>query len=75
MEKYFSRLTDINERLREATNHLRKQQSLVPGIDCPRSHHALLLLLSHGLRVYCGLQAQRRAIHEKIAEYFPLRHS
>jgi hypothetical protein len=75
MEKYFSRLADINERLREATNHLREQQSLVPDIDCPRSHQALLMLLSNGLRVYCRLQDQRRTLHEKIAEYFPLRHS
>jgi hypothetical protein len=51
------------------------QESLVHDIDCPRSHQALLMLLSNGLRVYCRLQDQRRTLHEKIAEYYPLRHS
>ena len=74
MNKCFSRLADINERLQEATDHLREQQSLVPDIDYPRSHQALLMLLSNGLRVYCWLQDQRRALHKNIGKSFPIRH-
>jgi hypothetical protein len=52
-------LADINERVEEAIQHLGMQQSLASGIDCPRIHQALLLLLSNGLRIYFWLKRQR----------------
>jgi hypothetical protein len=72
MQKQVSRLADINERLQEAINHLREQQSLVADIDCPRSHQAILMLLSNGLRVYGWLKHQRRTLLEKIGMSFPI---
>jgi hypothetical protein len=62
MQAYISQLTDINKRLHDAINQLRKQQRLVSDIGCPRSHQALLMLLSNGLRVYCWMQGQRRKL-------------
>jgi hypothetical protein len=72
MQKYVARLADINERLQEATNHLREQQRLVADIDCPRNHEALLMLLSNGLRVFCWLEDQRNGLSERIGEYMPM---
>jgi hypothetical protein len=62
MQAYNSQLDDINKRLYDATKQLREQQWLVPGIDCPRLHQALRMLLSNGLRVYCWMQDQRRKL-------------
>jgi hypothetical protein len=62
MQAKNSQLADIKERLEDAIQHLRAQQSLIPKIDCPRSRQALLMLLSNGLRVYCWLEDQRRRL-------------
>ena len=62
MQAKYSQLADIKERLEDAIQHLRAQQSLIPEIDCPRSRQALLMLLSNGLRVYCWLEDQRRRL-------------
>jgi hypothetical protein len=62
MRAYNSRLADIKERLEDAIQNLRAQQSLVSDIDCPRCRQALLMLLSNGLRVYCWLEQQRRRL-------------
>lgn len=65
MQTYIAQLVDINKRLDDAIDHLREQQSLVPDIDCPRSHAALLMLLSNGLRVFCWLEGQRNGLRKK----------
>ena len=62
MQAYNSQLADINKRLHDAVNQLRQQQWLVSRIDCPRWHEAFRMLLSHGLRVYCWMQDQRRKL-------------
>ena len=62
MQAYNSQLADIEERLEDATQHLRVQQTLVPDIDCPRIHRKLLMLLANGLHVYCWLNEQRRRL-------------
>jgi hypothetical protein len=72
MQTDMSQLADINKRLEDAIHHLREQQALMPDIDCPRRHQALLMLLSNGLRVYCWLKAQHRGLKERIGEYLPL---
>jgi len=72
MQTYVSRLADINKRIEDAIHHLREQQALMPYIDCPRCHQALLMLLSNGLRVYCWLETQHRGLKERIGEYLPL---
>jgi hypothetical protein len=72
MQTYVSRLADINKRLEDAIHNLREQQALMPDIDCPRCHQALLMLLSNGLRMYCWLGAQHRGLRERIGEYLPL---
>ena len=51
MQAKNSQLADIKERIEDAIQHLRAQQSLIPEIDCPRSRQALLMLLSNGLRI------------------------
>ena len=62
---YISRLADIRKRLEDITNQLREQQNLVSQIGCPQRHRALLMLLSHGLRVYYWMCAQRRRLQEQ----------
>jgi hypothetical protein len=62
------RLADISERLKDATSHLREQQSLVPDIDCPRNRATLLSLLSNGLRMFCWLENQRNGVAAQIDE-------
>jgi hypothetical protein len=73
MRAYISQLNDIHKRLAEVVLHLREQQSLMADIDCPRSHQALLMLLSNGLRIYCRLKNQQQGLLEKVAEQLPLR--
>ena len=57
-----SQLADIDERVEDAIQHLRVQQDLLPDIDCPQIHQALLRLLSNGLHVYFWLERQRRRL-------------
>jgi hypothetical protein len=64
MRTHNSHLADINERVEDAIQHLRAQQALVPKIDCPRIHRALLMLLSNGLREYFWLERQRRELRQ-----------
>jgi hypothetical protein len=66
MQTYNSQLRDINERIEDAIQNLRVQQTLVPDTDCPRLHQVLLILLSNGLRVYCWLVHQRRGLHNNL---------
>jgi hypothetical protein len=66
MQTYNSQLRDINERIEDAIQNLRVQQTLVPDTDCPRLHRVLLTLLSNGLRVYCWLVRQRRGLHNNL---------
>ena len=71
MEAYIDQLTDVEKRLSEAVADLREQQDLVEEVDCPQSHHALLMLLSNGLRLYYWLEDQARRLREKIREAPP----
>jgi hypothetical protein len=64
MRAHNSQFADINERIEDVIQHLRVQQTLVPDIDCPRIHQALLMLLSNGLRVYFWLEHQRRGFRK-----------
>jgi hypothetical protein len=66
MDAYVDQLTDVQKRLSEAVDNLREQQDLVEEVDCPQSHHALLMLLSNGLRLYYWLEDQDRRLREKI---------
>lgn len=75
MEKYFRQLADVNRRLSEAVGQLRAQQEIVPGIDCPRTHNALLTLLSNALRQFRRLEDQRNRLLKRIADYLPARHT
>ncbi len=62
MHAYNSLLVDIKKRLEDAIQQLRVQQNILANIRSPRSHQALLMLLSNGLRVYYWLQNQRRRL-------------
>jgi hypothetical protein len=73
MQEYQSELADVDTRLDDAVVHLREQQRLAPGIDCPQSRPALLMLLSNGLRVFCWLEDQRNGLLERIGEFLPLK--
>ena len=66
MQTYNSQLRDINERIEDAIQNLRVQQTLVPDIACSRIHRVLLMLLSNGLRVYCWLVRQRRELRKNL---------
>jgi hypothetical protein len=65
MQTRMSQLADVQKRLDDAIDQLREQQNLVPDIDCPRSHAALLMLLSNGLRVFCWLENQRNRFRKE----------
>jgi hypothetical protein len=66
MQTYNCQLRDINERIEDAIQNLRVQQTLLPDTDLPRIHRVLLMLLSNGLRVYCWLVRQRRGLHNNL---------
>lgn len=72
MQSHFGQLADVKARLQDAVGELRRQQSLVPTIDCPQSRDALTMLLANGLRVYCWLEDQHNGLLERIGEDRPL---
>ena len=72
MHSHLSQLADIQERIEDARDQLREQQSLIAEIDSPQNHTTLIILLSNGLRIFCWLEDQKNALMKRVREYLPL---
>jgi hypothetical protein len=66
MHRHMAHLAEVRKRLSEVVLNLREQQCLLPELDCPQIHKALLMLLSNGLRMYYWLKAQERGLRENL---------
>jgi hypothetical protein len=55
-------LPDIDKCMSDAIGELREQRELVTRVDTPRTHYAMLALLSNGLRQFAWLERQRKNI-------------
>jgi len=59
-------LDDAEKRLLRALRELRKQHHIALQIDDLGNREARLKLLSHSLRTFCWLDAQRRVLRRQI---------
>jgi hypothetical protein len=60
-----SELSVLENRLNQALEDLRAQQDAALQIDDLPARRAMLALLSNSLRIFCWLEAQRRALKTK----------